>query len=82
MLGSGYNALRMTAAPFIKPDRPSPEQIAAWKRMTFGQKLDLADQLRTSALRLREAWLRKQWPDLSDDQIRERLREYLLNGAA
>ncbi len=50
----------MAAAPFIKPDRPSPEQIAAWKRMTFAQKLDLADQLRTSALRLREAWLRKQ----------------------
>ncbi len=64
------------------PDRPSPEQIAAWKRMTFGQKLDLADQLRTSALLLHEAWLRKQDPNLSDDQIRERLREYLLNGAA
>ena len=60
----------MAAAPFIKPDRPSPEQIAAWKHMTFEQKLDLADELRTSALRLREAWLRKQEPNLSDDQIR------------
>ncbi len=54
----------MAAAPFIKPDRPSPEQVAAWKRMTFEQKLDLADQLRSSALRLREAWVRKQEPSL------------------
>lgn len=72
----------MTAAPFMKPDRASPEQIAAWGHMTFQQKLELADQLRTSALRLREAWLREQEPNLSDDQIRERLREYLLHGAA
>ena len=50
--------------------------------MTLEQKLDLGDELRTSALRLREAWLRKEQPNLSDDQIRERLREYLLNGAA
>lgn len=73
---------RMLDPSDIKPDRPSPEQIAAWKRMTFEQKLELADQLRTSALRLREAWLRKQEPNLSDDEIRERLREYLLHGAA
>ncbi len=72
----------MAAAPLMKPDRPSPEQIAAWKRMTFEQKLELADQLRTSALLLREAWLRKQEQNLSNDQIRERLREYLLHGAA
>ena len=72
----------MAAAPFIESDRPSPGQIAAWKRMTFEQKLELADQLPTSALRLRESWLRTQEPNLSDDRIRERLREYLLHGAA
>lgn len=80
--GPTYNAPRMTDATYLKPDRPSPEQIAAWKRLTFEQKLELADQLRTSALQLREAYLRKQTPALSDDQIRERLREYLLYGAA
>lgn len=50
--------------------------------MTFEQKLELADQLRTTALQLREACLRHEEPNLSDDQVRRRLREYLLNGAA
>jgi hypothetical protein len=72
----------VASTPFIKPDRASPQQIAAWTRMSVEEKLELADQLRTSALRLREAWLRKQEPGLSDEQIRVRLREYLLHGAA
>ena len=72
----------MMDPPYIKPDRPSPEQVAAWKRMTFEQKLELADQLRTSALRLREAWLRKTNPSLTDHQIQQRLREYLMHGAS
>lgn len=72
----------MPNAPFMKPDRPTAQQIAAWKRMTFEQKLELADGLRTTALQLREACLRQQEPELSDDQIRRRLREYLLNGPA
>jgi hypothetical protein len=69
-------------APFIKPDRPSPEQIAAWRRMSFEQKLELADQLRTTALRVREAWLRQQEPALSDEDIRRLLRKYIIHGAA
>ena len=69
-------------APFIKPDRPSPEQIAAWRRMSFEQKLELADQLRTTALRMREAWLRRQKPSLSDEEIRQLLRKYIIHGAA
>jgi len=69
-------------APFIKPDRPSPEQIAAWRRMSFEQKLELADQLRTTALRVREAWLRQQEPALSDEDIRRLLRKYIVHGAA
>ena len=69
-------------APFIKPDRPSPEQIAAWRRMSFEQKLELADQLRMTALRVREAWLRQQEPALSDEDIRQLLRKYIVHGAA
>lgn len=69
-------------APFIKPDRPSPAQIAAWRRMSLEQKLELADQLRTTAIRMREAWLRRQEPALSEGEICRRLREYLVHGAA
>lgn len=72
----------VTEPPYIKPDRPSREQIEAWRRMTLEQKLELSDQLRANALRLREACLRRQEPNLSDDQIRERMREYLLHGTA
>jgi len=72
----------MTDRQFIKPDRPNPEQIAAWRRMSFEEKLAVADQLRTTALRLREAWLRRQEPGLTDEEIRRRLREYLMYGAA
>ena len=72
----------MGEPPFIKPDRPSPEQIEAWRRMSFEQKLELADQLRSTALSLREANLRQEEPALTDEQVRQRLREYLLYGAA
>ena len=69
-------------APFIKPDRPSPEQIAAWRRMSFEQKLELADQLRTTALRVREAWLRRQKPSLTDEEILRLLCKYIIHGGA
>jgi len=50
--------------------------------MSFEQKLELADQLRTTALRVREAWLRQQEPALSDEDIRRLLRKYIIHGAA
>ena len=72
----------MPDAPYIKPDRPTSEQIAAWKRLTFVEKLGLADQMRSTAIRLREARLRQEHPDLPEAEIRQRVRELVLHGGA
>ena len=69
-------------APYIKPDRPSAEQIAAWRRMTYGQKLEVADSLRSTAIRLREGRLRQEHPELAETEIRRRVRELILHGGA
>lgn len=72
----------MTTGPYVKPDRPSPEQIDAWSRMSYAQKLALSDELRTMAIRLCEARLRRERPGLTDDEIRVHLREVVLHGVA
>ena len=69
-------------APYIKPDRPTSEQILAWKRLTFVEKLGLADQMRSTAILLRETHLRQEHPDLSEAEIRRRVREFVLYGGA
>ena len=47
-------------------DDPSPEQIAIYRRMTPGRRLEIAEQMYWSARRMKGAWLRTQHPDWTD----------------
>lgn len=50
-------------------DDPSPEQIAIYRRMTPGRRLEIAEQMYWSARRMKAAWLRAQHPDWTDGQV-------------
>ena len=50
-------------------DNPSPEQIEAYRRMTPGRRLELAENLYWSARHLKHAWLRSLHPDWSAEAI-------------
>lgn len=61
-------------------DRPDPRQLAIFRRMTIDQKLELIGRIREEAVGLKAAWLRQQHPDEGEEQIRKRLRAWLLYG--
>ena len=50
-------------------DDPSPEQIAIYRRMTPGRRLEIAEQMYWSARRMKFAWLRTQHPDWTDTEV-------------
>lgn len=50
-------------------DDPSPEQIAIYRQMTPGRRLEIAEQMYWSARRMKAAWLRTQHPDWTDVQV-------------
>ena len=55
-----------------------PEQIKAFKSMTPAMKLRLAQSLYYSARSLKEAALRKQHPDWTEEEIKQKVREIFL----
>lgn len=50
-------------------------QIEVLKKMTGGQKLKLAMRLYWSARRLKAAWLRRQHPDWTEEQVQKEVTE-------
>lgn len=57
-------------------DRPDPEQMAIFRRMTAAERVQLAFRLREDAIRLRRACLRAEHPGESDSLIEARVREW------
>ena len=53
----------------LADDQPSPEQIALYRRMTSGRRLEVAEQLYWSARRMKSAWLKSLHPDWMDAQV-------------
>lgn len=52
------------------------------RRMTPGQRLQIAQELYDTAWQIKEAGLRRQYPDWSDDAIRAKCRRIFLTGYA
>ena len=64
----------------VLPDeQPSPEQIAAYRRMAPERRLRLAEQLYWSARKMKAAWLRQQHPDWPDERINSEVRRIFLH---
>lgn len=50
-------------------DDPSPEQIAIYRQMTPGRRLEMAERMYWEARELKRGWLRAQHPDWTDLQV-------------
>jgi len=55
-----------------------PAQIAAYRRMTPGQKIEQAQAMYWAARRLEANSLRQQHPDWTEEQVEDRVREIFL----
>lgn len=55
-----------------------PEQKKSFQSMTPAQKLRLASDLCNFARKLKAAGLRKQYPDWSEEEIEQKVREVFL----
>jgi len=53
----------------IESDDPSHEQIAIYRRMPPGRRLELAENLFWSARRMKVAWLKAQHPGWTEQQV-------------
>jgi len=53
----------------LADEQPSPEQIAIYRGMTPGRRLEVAEQLYWSARRMKSAWLKSQHPDWTEAQV-------------
>lgn len=67
----------MSARPTLD-DTLHPAQIAAFRRMSPAEKLDLAMSLYWTARTLKADWLRQQHPDWTEDEVQAKVREIFL----
>jgi len=56
-----------------------PEQIRAYRSMTPEQKLRAGSDLYWAARRLKEAFVRQQHPDWSDEEVKAEVRRIFLH---
>ncbi len=54
----------------LPDEQPSPEQIAAYRRMAPARRLALAEQLYWGARKMKAAGLRYQHPDWAEEQVK------------
>lgn len=53
----------------LKDEETTPEQYEAYRRMTPGERLEMAEQLYWTARELKAAGLRHQHPDWSEEEV-------------
>ena len=53
----------------LPDEQPSPEQVAAYRRMSPARRLALAEQLYWTARKMKAAGVRWQHPDWSEEQV-------------
>ena len=53
----------------LADEQPSPEQIAIYRSMTPGRRLEVAEQLYWMARRMKWAWIRSLHLDWTDAQV-------------
>ena len=63
----------------LPDEKTSPEQIQAFRRMSPGRRLALAEQLYWSARELKAAWLKQQHPDWLPERISDEVTRIFLH---
>ena len=65
----------------VLPDeQPDPVQLAVLRRMTPGQRWEVARNLYWSARRLKAAFVRSEHPEWSDAEVEDQVRRVFLYG--
>jgi hypothetical protein len=59
-------------------DTLHPAQVAAFRRMSAAQKLDLAMSLYWTARNLKADWLRQRHPDWTEAEVQAKVKEIFL----
>lgn len=67
--------------PFADGRTPDlhPAQIAAYRAMSFADKLAAASRLYSQAWSMKQAWLRSQHPDWSEQRVGEETKQSFLH---
>ena len=63
----------------LPDEQPSPEQIAAYRRMSPGEKLEIPQQMYWTAWKLKATGVSQEYPEWSEDQITAEVRRILLD---
>lgn len=63
----------------LADEQTSPEQFAAYRRMTPERRLAQAERLYWTARELKAAWLRSLHPDWSEEQVAREVTRIFLN---
>ena len=61
----------------MKQNEPSPHQIEIWRNMTPTKKSELIMNMYWQGRELKKAFFKLNHPDESDEQLEQRVREYL-----
>ena len=65
-------------APGLPDDAPDPEQMRLFSAMTPDERWTVAQSLQRTAREVKHAGVRAEYPDWSDEQVREEVRRQLL----
>jgi hypothetical protein len=63
----------------LSDEQPGPEQIAALRAMSGGQRLRMSERLYWSARKMKAAGVRSQHPDYTEEQVEEEVRRIFLH---
>ncbi|MDP6541485.1 MAG: hypothetical protein QF444_04625 [Phycisphaerales bacterium] len=61
-------------------DRPHPIQIEIWKKMSPFQRFQISEQLRVGAIELRSSYLRSRHPSITEEELKQKIDEFILSG--
>src|SRR5205823_9057522 len=65
----------------VSDERPAPEQIEIYRRMTPQERLQAAERLYWRARKVKAAELRHQHPDFDEEQVQAEVRRIFLEAA-
>jgi hypothetical protein len=61
-------------------DRPHPKQIEIWKRMSPYERFQISESLRVGAIELRKSVLLQKNPSITEDELKQKIDEFILYG--
>ncbi len=61
-------------------DRPVDMQIEIWKKISPFDRFKISEDLRIGAIALRSCYIRSKDPSITDDELKQKIDEFILYG--